>query len=143
MKIYVAGSTKQMEAVRGISRVVKDLGNEITFDWTERVEQLGDAHVNPVPHEARREGAYLDREGIKEADGLIVWLTPECLGTLIEIGMACVWEIPTLLLCPHALEDSEAIRTSIFYDMDHITWESLNEGERMDIIINEWIEREL
>lgn len=94
MKIYVAGKTQDVEKVRTIMRIVKRLGHEITHDWTVKLDQVmlqrGRRDLAPETMEQQeREMAIADREGVRDADVLLVVSSEHALvGTLIEAGMA-------------------------------------------------------
>ena len=39
MRVYVAGSSKEVPRIRGIHAAIRALGGDITFDWTPSIER--------------------------------------------------------------------------------------------------------
>ena len=71
MKIYIAGSSNELQIVRPWIAVCKDIGLDITLDWTIPVEKQGDNPRN-LPEEERLGFAIEDLTAIEQAD--IFWL---------------------------------------------------------------------
>jgi hypothetical protein len=135
MRIYVAGSTAQIEMVRGIQDELIGLGHRVTYDWTNFVMQHGDAHKDDVPMYVQRDGAEQDLSGVQGAHGVIAYVTPECIGTLIEIGMALHKQIPVLVL---RRSDSMG---SVFYTLEGVThWVHHSARQPMTGPIRAWLE---
>lgn len=113
MKIYVAGKTDDWERVRTVQNMLKKLGHEITFDWTEIVEKVGPDTGLTADDEFRRKCAESDRTGTDEADLLVMLCYPGLCGTLIEFGMAAARRIPIIVI-------GEPERNSVFFALDHV-----------------------
>lgn len=135
MRVYVAGSTKQMEAVRGIQESVIGSGNRVTYDWTMYVMQHGDAHLDDVPTDIQRDGAEQDVSGVQGAQALIAYVTPECIGTLIEIGMAIHKNIPVLVIRRSDAKDS------VFYKLEGVDVFVISETELITRPVAAWLEK--
>jgi hypothetical protein len=115
MKVYVATRYEdKAEAARWIQHV-RDLGVEVTHDWT-AVEEAG---ADPV---LRRSYACADMEGVRDAD--VVWiLAPEegGRGCWTELGMA-------LALHKYVVVSGPGVRKNIFDTLASITTPSHLEG---------------
>lgn len=74
MRIYVAGSSKDIEKIREIIQQLWDAGHEITHDWTINFEHLQDIVKGEDKEQARKVSqvsASHDRQGVLDADFLI------------------------------------------------------------------------
>ena len=89
MRIYVAGSSREIDRVREVQVALRDFGAEITHDWTEAVERWG-SRGSALTAEQRAECARADLEdGVAAADVLLVlWPLAGGIGTYIELGFA-------------------------------------------------------
>lgn len=113
MKIYVAGKTDDWQRVRTVQEMLKRLGHEITFDWTEVVQKVGPDAGLTADTDFRRECAEKGRVGTDEADLLVMLCYPGLCGTLIEFGMAAGRRIPIVVI-------GEPERNSVFFALDHV-----------------------
>jgi len=89
MKIYIAGSSNELETVRPWITACKDIGLDITLDWTIPVEKQGGNPTN-LPEEERQGFAIEDLTAVEQAD--IFWLlvpsNHTSRGCWVEFGYA-------------------------------------------------------
>lgn len=120
--VYVAGKTHDYLRVRTVQGWVRELGGEITYDWTVDVERIGPDHekVAITPEDAQVL-AVKDRAGVwalsplfnSAIDGLLIALAhPQATGTLWELGMAAALQIPTIMVGP--------FRYSVFQELPNV-----------------------
>ena len=74
LRVYVAGSSKERERVRAAMDAVRAMGAEVTYDWTQAIEEtaargLTDADLSDVEQLCH---AHRDEDAIVRAD--YVWL---------------------------------------------------------------------
>lgn len=122
-KVYVAGKTDDYVRVRQAQVMCRATGLEVTFDWTQVVEEIGakGGLKGEVSDEFRRECAYNDLNGVRIADLCVAVVDfPGLCGTLIEVGIAAELELPTIIV-------GKPERDSVFFELDNITrCDSLN-----------------
>ena len=109
-KFYVTSSFKNRQAVRSVSKGLKEKGFIQTYDWTEnnRAPEIG---------ELKRIG-LLEKKAVMDADFLIV-LLPAGKGSHIELGIALGLEKPVYLYSPDD-EVNHPDTTSTFYHLDNV-----------------------
>lgn len=114
-KVYVAGKTDDYPRVQRVQAVCRRLGMTITFDWTKTVESWGTSGglKGQAPDKLRRECAYNDLQGVRDADLLIMLCYPGLCGTLIEFGVAAQREIPIIVV-------DTPERDSVFFELDNV-----------------------
>ena len=88
-RIYVAGASANIEEIESYIKKLKGAGWTISFDWTVKVREAGDA--SPDDPVIRRQAALADLEGVTTAD--VVWLvqpapTSTSTGAWVELGSA-------------------------------------------------------
>jgi hypothetical protein len=88
-KIYVAGASAQIELIEIFIAKLKEAGWEITFDWTVKVREVGNA--SPDDPDVRRDAALADLDGVRRAK--VLWLvqpdaTSTSTGAWVELGSA-------------------------------------------------------
>lgn len=103
MRVYVAGSSKEIPRVRAMQATLVALGCTITHDWTKQVEDYG-AGADQLSAADKRRFARLDLDGIANAAMVVFLQSPvaSSRGMWVEIGyaVACRERLPTLLfLC--------------------------------------------
>lgn len=129
MKIYVAGKTQDVEKVRTIMRIVKRLGHEITHDWTVKLDQaMLDRQRVEMTETGRelqeREMAIADREGVRDADVLLIVSSEHALvGALIEAGMALGLGKQVIMV----KAPMESFPSSVFWHLPEILLATTNE----------------
>jgi hypothetical protein len=69
MKIYIAGSSNELDIVKPWIEGCKSIGLEITFDWTTAIQSEG---ANPQDEDSRQHWAIQDLMAVEQAD--IFWL---------------------------------------------------------------------
>lgn len=113
--VYVAGKTDDWKHVREVQKLCVERGLRITFDWTAIIAEIGPRGglKGEVDDEFRRECAYNDLKGVREADLLIMLCYPKLCGTLIEFGMAAEREMPIVVV-------GTPERDSVFFELDTV-----------------------
>lgn len=88
MRIYVAGSTRDIERVKGVHDVVRAFGHEITFDWTGAEGEIRTDGSWDSASEAGARIAVREVEASYTADLTILLYPPSGggLGCWIEMG---------------------------------------------------------
>lgn len=112
--VYVAGKTDDYENVRSVQELCRRVGLHVTHDWTETVEANGAGLKGKISDELRREFAYADAEGVREADLLIMLCSPGLCGTLIEFGIAAEREMPIVVV-------GTPERDSVFFELEDVS----------------------
>jgi nucleoside 2-deoxyribosyltransferase len=114
VKVYVAGRTSMVKEVRVIQGIVISESDEISYDWTVNVEEVGGAasDINTTP-EQRRAFAEADKKGVKDAHVVVALMGPQVTGTLIEIGMCLGDEKPLIII-------GNPPRESVFFDLPSV-----------------------
>ncbi|MCG8434331.1 MAG: nucleoside 2-deoxyribosyltransferase [Gammaproteobacteria bacterium] len=97
MKVYVAGKLTDRAIVKDVMKAIRDLGHQITFDWTVR----GSVADRP---DLRASVADSEIYGVQEANCLVVVL-PGGRGTHVELGAALARGKSVYML--HLEEDSK------------------------------------
>ena len=88
MRVYVAGSTRDVERVKGVQDAVRAFGHEITFDWTGAEGEIRtDGSWDTVPETGARI-AQREIEAAGNADLTVLLFPPSGggLGCWIEMG---------------------------------------------------------
>ena len=88
-KCYVAGASAQIELIEIFIAKLKEAGWKITFDWTAKVREVGNA--SPDDPMIRRAAALADLDGVRRAE--VLWLvqpdaTSTSTGAWVELGAA-------------------------------------------------------
>lgn len=89
MKIYIAGSSNELDLCDSYMKRVRALGHTITVDWVEMIRLKGSANPRDASVDERRNYAYDDLAGVAEAD--LVWLLIPKIGgkrCWVELGAA-------------------------------------------------------
>jgi hypothetical protein len=85
--IYIAGASAEIDDIEPRIVIIKKAGYEITFDWTVKVREVGNA--SPDDSDVRRDAALSDLGGVERAD--ILWLMQPMnasTGAWVELGAA-------------------------------------------------------
>ena len=89
MKLYIAGSSKELDRAAAWIERAKLAGLTITFDWTVPIREKGSG--NALPFLEKRGYAAVDMRAIREAD--IFWFLAPIdhitFGGVWEFGFAC------------------------------------------------------
>lgn len=95
MKIYVAGSSDQLERVEDMMNTLETLGFTITHDWTTSVRLVGKANPPDASLYARLKWGRDDLAGVSDADVLVLLMPLEGgFGAAVELGYAIAKGIP-------------------------------------------------
>jgi hypothetical protein len=121
MRVYVAGSTREVERVNHVQALVLAAGWAITFDWTGPEGEIRDSGWDA----AAEKGALISSreiEACKTADLTIVLCPPAGLGCWIEMGASLaaggeVWVV-------------DPVRDSVFWQHPQVQRMSLAECEQ-------------
>lgn len=113
LNIYVGTKTDNYLAARWVMSEARKLGHVITHDWTQQVEEVGDAIEQNIPLKDQRRFAQNDRMGVWRADLVIVLAYPRICGTLVEFGMALAWNKPVWLV-------GEPTQSTIFFAEENV-----------------------
>jgi hypothetical protein len=128
-KAYVAGRTSDRERVREVQQIVRDLGGEITFDWTTTKEEGGEGGIKmdwSQEPERARVLAHNEIQAVRDADVTIaVYKNGTGLGKYIEIGV-CLGAGRHLVLMGE-------FRESVFWYADNV--------HRINFPDQEWMSR--
>lgn len=76
MRIYVAGSSDELDRVAAFMGKARALRFEVTFDWVAEIRAVGAANPPDVTRKRRRQWAEADLLGVRQAD-VFVMLAPE------------------------------------------------------------------
>lgn len=101
-RVYVAGKFEDTERVRSAQAKLRELGFEVTHDWT------GDdpgTRTGSELEEFLRECALKDYEGVLHADIVVCLNNPKCFGAMVEIGLALAWGKVVYLAGPQLREN--------------------------------------
>lgn len=91
MKVYVAGSSREMARARSAMERLRALDIEVTSTWIESIERAGDANPRQALKDDRRAWSRECLDGVAAAD--VLWLlapalgAPTC-GAWVELGYA-------------------------------------------------------
>jgi hypothetical protein len=117
---YVAGRTTELDKVREVQDVIKQLGGTISHDWTRAAPEDAlrgggaGAAYNAVPHAQKQKFAEDDLLGVRNASLVVAVCGPGWVGTLIEIGFALAHNTPVWLI-------GAPERESVFYHLVEVT----------------------
>lgn len=124
MKIYFASSASNWKQVRYYIELAKNLGNEITFDWTHMVEN---EPMDGDRQKAYESAAHNDRIGVYDCDLLInIWTQNQC-GAHLETGGAIWLGKPVWI----AAKNTDEIRFSVFWELPQVTLMTMETMERL------------
>lgn len=109
MKLYVAGRFKSYKMIRAVAQHLRELGHQITWDWTitdefdehgecKHVKDTGFIDEQQIPPERLQWYAEQDKRGAREADAVVLVWEPDLCGALIEVGVAIGAEKQVLVI---------------------------------------------
>lgn len=102
MKIYVAGSVKDIQRVSRIAEALEHWGDTITFKWWGPEGDVGGwTEEDPErSDELGRQLAEMERAAVRSAEAHVLVWSSLVHGALLETGMAMEREIPIFVLDP-------------------------------------------
>ena len=100
MRVYVAGSSKELPRVRAAMTALRMSDVEVTFDWTEGAESW--PPVESLSPGARAHAARLDVGAIDRADVVLVLASPHRSECMVEMGYAMGQLIDVVIAGPLA-----------------------------------------
>lgn len=103
--VYVASSLYNIEAVRKAYEDLKEVGFQISYDWT--------THGLVSDRSKLKEIAYKEIEGVRSADCLL-FLTPARTGSHVELGIAIALNKPIYLVMPGYAAPNIELKTFYF-----------------------------
>ncbi len=94
MKLFVAGKVGKEQETRKAMQIIRDSGNELTFDWTSI------PHLSPYEdnEDMSRNAAILEARGVLECDALILLADEQGVGMYVELGMAIASGKPVFVI---------------------------------------------
>lgn len=97
LKIYLAGASKDLAELKPLLRELREMGHEISHDWTVDIEAAGSA--SPDDRGACALSAMRDLRAVRDAD--VVWLrapkaTSTSTGAWVEVGAAIASGVPVV-----------------------------------------------
>jgi hypothetical protein len=109
MKVYVAGSSGEIDRVKRVMATLRSRGYEITHDWTGEVEAARAANYSDstYPTDMRFACASADYCGVANADVVVLLLpkTTTSRGMWVEFGIALGHEpSPAIFVVGDALQ---------------------------------------
>lgn len=117
MRVYVAGSSRQLGRVRAAMERLKAAGHTVVHDWPTIIEAQGEANPADATQDERWDWAIDDLAGVKAADCL--WfLVPaeEGAGAFVELGYALAIGKP--VICSGTYQRSIFTSMAVCYDRD-------------------------
>lgn len=111
MKFYIGSGLKNYELVNYYSKVLTSHGWQRTYDWTKYIQ-------NEITFQALEQYAKAERQGIREADVVII-LLPAGRGTHVELGMALGMN-KRIYICTGAEEEFNLENMVDFYELPDI-----------------------
>lgn len=120
MKIYVAGKFEERVKLRKIMQEFRDLGHEITHDWTyDTTEGLNEEETQQY----LRDASQRDKVGVQRADLLFLYTNPKGGAHMTELGIAMALSVPCVI---YKVKDAA---NNIFYNNHWCdVYEDLNEA---------------
>jgi nucleoside 2-deoxyribosyltransferase len=90
LKVYVAGSSKQLERAADAMGQIKAAGHYITHNWVRSIEEAGAANPPETTPAQRNQWALECLRGVYECDVLLLLVTNEAesFGMPFEMGFA-------------------------------------------------------
>ncbi len=119
-RVYVAGSSAETERVTTYQHALRELGFEITHDWTVPVLKFG-SQGEMLSESVRKEHAREDLEGVRSADILWFLVPPSHLtsrGAWIEFGAALMGGKKTVLSGQTSSESIFSTLATLIYSTD-------------------------
>ena len=86
-RVYVAGSLKDVERVRGVMNLVRLAGHEVILDWT-KMELPANGDDGSLGPELQRAIALAELRAVTDASLVILLYQDNLLGALLETGAA-------------------------------------------------------
>lgn len=96
MRVYIAGSRREIDKVKEVQAICMALGMEITFDWTGEEGEIRE-DWSDVPERAERI-AFKEAAAVMTADLLILVWTDKGIGNRLETGGALLSGKQTIIL---------------------------------------------
>jgi hypothetical protein len=98
--IYVSGPSRDLERCERAMQLCRELGAEITHDWTLEVRSHNGVST-PASHEAQLQAALLDLEGVARCDAMLFLDGPHASpGRWVELGAAWMARKPIVATVP-------------------------------------------
>lgn len=123
MKVYVAGSTKEVDRVKKVQEVVRNKGWDITFDWTGAEGEI----KTKRPWVKGAQIARNEIQACQDAD-LTILLCP-----VVSTGLGCWIELGATLASGHEVWIVEPQKDSVFWEHPDVR-EFIEESELFEAI---------
>lgn len=101
MKVYFAGPWVDRHNVQALASRLESEGHEITHPWWV-FEGANSVDEPNIPPEYSENCAKHDRDGVYEADVVLVWNSSKSEGKAVEQGLAIAWNKPIICITPGA-----------------------------------------
>lgn len=111
MRVYVAAKFEEKDRVRQMIGVLRNMGHQITHDWTLEETQFDSSKHENLPY--YKKCAEGDAQGVMTADVFIILTSTSGKGLYVEMGMAAAKGLPIIAVGPHF--------NSIFYELPNVT----------------------
>jgi len=101
VKLYIAGSSKELSRAERWIATCRAAGIEITEDWVASMRAAGPDHA--ADPEVLVSAAQRDLDGVRSADLVWVLIPPAVAGSTgcwAELGAALAWGVPASLSAP-------------------------------------------
>lgn len=103
MRVYVAGSSDQLDRVEAAMDALAEKGHVVVHDWCAAVRQVGEANPPDASLYARLRWARDDLAGVDSAQVLWVLMpSKEGFGAGVELGYAIAKGIPIVVSGTHS-----------------------------------------
>jgi hypothetical protein len=123
VKVYVAGSSKQLDRVKHWMDKLQAAGHTVTHDWPSLIEAVGSANPPDATRDECWDWAIDDLKGVRDAE--VLWfLVPETegAGAWVELGYALARQIP--VVCSGVWSRSIFTSMTTCYDRDDLAFEA-------------------
>lgn len=93
MKIYVAGSSRELERAEAAMVAIKGSDLELSHNWVQQIRDVGQA--NPVEREAQRKAWVIDSLEKVRLSAVLWLLLPRSptIGAWVELGAAAAFDL--------------------------------------------------
>jgi nucleoside 2-deoxyribosyltransferase len=98
VRVYVAGSSGQIERAKSAIAALRERGHIVTHDWPVLVERVGSANPPDASSADRTDWATDDLKGVHDAD--VFWLlmpSTDGFGAAVELGYALAHGRPVVV----------------------------------------------
>lgn len=123
LRVYVAGSSAELERARWAMSALDGYSIEVTHDWVSSVEEVGSANPAEATDDERLAWADDDLSGVYQAD--VLWLLmPKqgSIGAYVELGLAIALGMPIVISGDHERSIFTVFGERFEQDADALDW---------------------